>query len=164
MSSAPPSVRYSSSASRNNVASCCAFVPVINSRTEITEAPSLAASLAKTVDFPIPGSPSSVGQRTASRANRSRARSCDRHFRRRRGPLRGDRYRPQPNSASSRLIIQGISPFLSLLHRFAGTGVDGPPQGRARSRLVIADARGRAPGPGNGTCVRCMRAAIGAGT
>ena len=49
---------YSSSASRTSVAFGCAFVPVMSSRTEITGAPSCAASRARTVDFPMPGSPS----------------------------------------------------------------------------------------------------------
>jgi hypothetical protein len=60
---------------RHSVASGCAHVPVISSRTEITEAPSFAASLAKTVDFPISGSPSRT---TNGIARKSLTRSIER--------------------------------------------------------------------------------------
>ena len=68
LSSAPPSVRYSSKASRYNGVPCGISVPVISSRTVTTARFSRTASAPSTVDFPMPGSPNRT---TNGRSRRS---------------------------------------------------------------------------------------------
>ncbi|MGY4501693.1 hypothetical protein ACVWYH_005650 [Bradyrhizobium sp. GM24.11] len=88
LSSTPPSVRYSSSASRYSVVPDATSVPVISSRTVTTGVFSRAASASSTVDFPMPGSPSSTtngwSRRSLTRAIPRFSRSCPSRIRIRR--------------------------------------------------------------------------------